>query len=66
MTERMPAGRMDSEIKSGELWGSRLIEMEVSEYGVTSLSVEYTGEVASIYLCGLNICMGEGGEAWSV
>ena len=67
MTDRMPPdGRMGSEIKSNELWGLRLIKMEVGKYGVAWLSVEYAGEVGGIYLCGLNTCMGEGGEAWLV
>ena len=37
--------------------------MEVSEYGVAWLSVEYTGEVGSVYLCVVNMCMGEGDGA---
>ena len=66
MTNRMPPGKMGSEIKSDELWGLGLIKMEVSEYGVAWLSVEYPGEVGSVYLYGLNTCMGEGDEAWLV
>ena len=66
MTIRMPPGRISSEIKGGELWGLRLIKIEVCEYGVAWLSVEYTGEVGSVYLCGLNTCMGEDDEAWLI
>ena len=40
--------------------------MEVSEYGVAWLSLEYVGVVGGMYLCVLNTCMGEGGKAWSV
>ena len=64
MTSRMLPGGMGSEIKSDELWGSRLIKMEVGKYGVACLSVEYAGEVGSMDRCGLNTCIGEGGEAW--
>ena len=66
MTIRMPPGRMGSQRKGGELLGSRLIEMEVSEYRVSWLSVEYTAEVDGVYLCGLNTSMGEDGEAWLI
>ena len=52
MTDRMPPGRMGTEIKSDELWGLRLIEMEVGEYGVAWLAVEYWGEVGGLYLYG--------------
>ena len=48
MTDRMLPGRMGQEIESDELWGSGLSEMEVDEYGVAWLSVEYAGEVGSI------------------
>ena len=27
---------------------------------------EYLGEVGGVYLCGLNTCMGEDGEAWLI
>ena len=64
MTNRMLPSGMGSEIKSDELWGSRLIKMKVGKYGVAWLSVEYAGEVGSIDLCGLNTCIGEGGEPW--
>ena len=53
MTNRMPPGRIGSEIKGGELWGSMLNEMEVSKYGVACLSVEYLCEVGGVYLCGI-------------
>ena len=66
MTIRMPPHRMASEIKDGELWGLRLIEKEVGKYRVVWLAVEYAGEGCRVYLCGLNTCMGEYGEALSI
>ena len=39
---------------------------KVGEHGVVYLSVKYVGVVGSIYLCVLNTCIAEGGEAWSV
>ena len=66
VTNRMLPDRRGMEIESNELWGSRFSKMEVGKYGVAWLSVEYSGEVGSIYLCALNMCMSDGGEGWSV
>ena len=50
MTDRMPPGRMGKDIESDELWSLRLSDMEVSEYGVAWLSVEYVSE-EGVYIC---------------